>query len=457
VERTLGELLGTIRRAGVRVSTAEAIDMARAVECVGLAPRADLFSALQAVLAKQPGDRERVRRALIRFFAHDGTSHADLYARLSAQGFSEDEVRTLRELLSATSRVEGGPGVLGALPQGAMAIERLIELAGERISLRHVHDPARTGFLAMRLLDAMRMPRAETELSALTSRLRDALGERGTMLSEALTDELALVRKQARTFVAERIAGKTSSSELEHMPFVTLDPAEVQAVERAVKELAQRLIGRALVRSRHARKGPLDVRATLRRALATGGVPFEAKHRGKRPRKPKLVLLCDVSDSVRSSARFMLLFVHAVQRLFEDAQSFVFVSELADATQVFRRESAERAVELAYGGGIVRVSDNSHYARVWKRMRDEHGHVIGPRTTLVVLGDGRTNHFDAGEAAFAELAARAHRVLWLSPEPEGAWQSGDSALPAYARHADQVLPVYDLATLERAARELARF
>jgi uncharacterized protein with von Willebrand factor type A (vWA) domain len=303
----------------------------------------------------------------------------------------------------------------------------------------------------------MRMPRAETELGALQSRLRDALGERGQVLSEALTDELALVRKQARAFVAERIAGKESAETLEHMPFITLDREEIEAVERAVVELAQRLIGRALVRARHAKQGPLDVRATLRKALATGGVPFQAKYRGKRPRKPKLVLLCDVSDSVRASARFMLLFVHAVQRLFEDARSFVFVSDLADATQVFRRESATRAVELAYGGGIVRVSDNSHYARVWKRMHDEYSHVIGPRTTLVVLGDGRTNHFDAGEATFGELAARANKVLWLSPEPEGAWRTGDSALPLYAKHVNRVLPVYDLSTLEVAARELANF
>jgi uncharacterized protein with von Willebrand factor type A (vWA) domain len=210
------------------------------------------------------------------------------------------------------------------------------------------------------------------------------------------------------------------------------------------------------VRSRHARRGSLDVRATLRKALATGGVPFEAAYRGKRARRPKLVLLCDVSDSVRASARFMLLFVHAVQRIFADARSFVFVSELADASAVFKRESAQRAVELAYGGSLVRVSDNSHYGRVWRRMRERHGDALDARTTLVVLGDGRTNHFDPGEQAFAELAARVERVLWLSPEPESAWRSGDSALPAYRPHCDQVLPVYDLASLKIAARALAR-
>jgi uncharacterized protein with von Willebrand factor type A (vWA) domain len=456
VERTLGELVGTVRRAGVRVSTAEAIDVARAVEAVGLHDRHDLARALRSVLAKEPRDRARVDRAVAAFFAARGETHADLYERLAARGFSPDEVRFLRDTLAATARSDAAPGVFGALVQGPLAIDRLIELAGERVALRGTRDPARTGFLTMRLLDAARVPRAETELGALTSRLRDALGERGTALGEVLADELAALRGRARSYVAGQLTSERPSEGLAHVPFVTLEPGEVAAVERAVRELAQRLIGRALVRSRHARRGSLDVRATLRRALTTGGVPFEVEYRGKRPRKARLVLLCDVSDSVRASARFMLLFVHAVQRIFADARSFVFVSELADASAVFKREPAQRAVELAYGGSLVRVSDNSHYGRVWRRMRERHADALDARTTLVVLGDGRTNHFDPGEQAFAELAARVERVLWLSPEPESTWRSGDSALPLYRPHCDQVLPVYDLSSLKVAARALAR-
>src|SRR5690606_26983585 len=118
--------------------------------------------------------------------------------------------------------------------------------------------------------------------------------------------ELRAFRSRARDYVSEQLTSGPAPKGIEHVPFAALEPGEVQAVERALRELAERLVGRALVRARHARNGALDLRATLRRALGTGGVPFEARHRGKRPRKARLLLMCDVSDSVRTSARFML-------------------------------------------------------------------------------------------------------------------------------------------------------
>jgi uncharacterized protein with von Willebrand factor type A (vWA) domain len=178
--------------------------------------------------------------------------------------------------------------------------------------------------------------------------------------------------------------------------------------------------------------------------------------RRRRRRRPKLVLLCDVSESMHASARFLLLFVHTVQRLFQDARSFVFVSDLREATPVFRREPAARAIELAYRGAIVSVADNSHYARAFEIMLQEHRDALTPQTTLLVLGDGRTNHFASGAATFRTLSARVRRVLWLTPEPESAWASRDSALPEYRPAVDQLLPVYDLQSLRTAARAIAR-
>jgi uncharacterized protein with von Willebrand factor type A (vWA) domain len=169
------------------------------------------------------------------------------------------------------------------------------------------------------------------------------------------------------------------------------------------------------------------------------------------------VLLCDVSDSVRASARFMLLFMHVAQRLFEATRSFVFVGDVRDATEVFRREPPARAIDLAYRGAIVNVADNSHYGRVFRQLLAEQRAHLDPRSTLIVLGDGRSNHFDPAKDAFAELCGRVARVVWLTPEPESRWASADSALPVYRRHVDQLLPVYDLATLRIAAREVARF
>jgi uncharacterized protein with von Willebrand factor type A (vWA) domain len=379
-----------------------------------------------------------------------------LYERLRAAGFSDGELAALRALIDANARTSPAASVLRAITQGELAMEHLVNLAAHNLAIPSGGDPARTGYLAMRLLDAARVPRAETDVSAMRSALRGALGQRGDALADVLGRELEELRRRARDHVRERLAGGTKGP-IEERPFALLTPEERKRMERHVRELAERLLGRAAVRARHARRGRLDMRRTLRGALRTGGVPMRPVLRTRSPQRPKLVMLCDVSESMHATARFMLQFVHAVQRLFRDARSFVFVSDVAEATQAFRRGPVERAIELAYSGGIVSVADNSHYAHAFRQLLAEHAEVLDRRTTLLVLGDGRTNHFDPGEAAFRALTSRAQRVVWLTPEPESAWASGDSALLRYAEHVDHLLPVHDLPSLRVAARTLLRF
>jgi uncharacterized protein with von Willebrand factor type A (vWA) domain len=458
MQRALNELVAALRRAGIAISTAESIDALRAVTAVGLADRAELKHVLGATLIKSERDAARFGRVFEAFFDAEGQNQGDLYQRLRARGFAPREVDAVRELVSAAGAAqEQGGAVYRSLGEGPIAVERLIERSMQRAGVARVDDPARLGFATMRVLDALRFSRAEARLSLLRMQLRAALGERGDALADVLSDELDELRDEVRSQVSRELAQAGAPRSLEDVPFAQLTPAEALQVERAVRELAERLLGRALVRARHARRGHLHVPRTLRRALSTGGVPFDPAFRGKRRRAPKLLVLCDVSDSVRASARFMLLFMHVAQRLFAEARSYVFVGELRDATEVFRREPPARAIELAYRGGIVNVADNSHYGRVFRQLVAEQRSHLDPHTTVIVLGDGRSNHFDPGEQAFAELCGRVSRVVWLTPEPESRWASADSALPVYRGYVDQLLPVYDLATLRVAARELARF
>lgn len=457
MQRALSELLAALRRAGVPISSAEAIDALRVAEQVGLADRALLRGALRLTLAKNSADAARFAKVFDAYFDAQGANQGDLYQRLRAKGFAEEEVAALRAVIDAGAAQEQGGRVYRALAEGPFAVDRLIEAGARQAGVARVDDPARTGFVTMRVLDALRFGRAEARLSTLRISLRAALGGRGDELGDALADELAELRDGVRKQVSEQLGARGARQTLDEVPFGELNASEAKRVERAVRELAERLLGRAVVRARRARRGRLHVPATMRSALATGGAPFRPKFRGRTPHAPKLVILCDVSDSVRSSARFMLLFMHVAQRLFAASRSFVFVGDVRDATEVFRRQRPERAIELAYRGGIVNVADNSHYGRVFRQLLAEHAAALDPRTTLVVLGDGRGNHFDPGEQAFRELRARVARLLWLSPEPESRWTTGDSALPVYRRHTSQVLPVYDLATLRKAARELARF
>jgi uncharacterized protein with von Willebrand factor type A (vWA) domain len=177
--------------------------------------------------------------------------------------------------------------------------------------------------------------------------------------------------------------------------------------------------------------------------------------RKKRTRgKPRLIILCDVSDSVRATARFMLELTYSAQELFEHTRSFVFVSEIGEATQLFTRGPIETALARAYGGAVVPVTANSNYGRALRQFEARHGSEIDRRTTLVILGDGRSNYTDDGAEVLDRFRGRARAVIWLTPEGRGTWMQGDSAMGRYERAATKVLTVRCARELEDAARLL---
>jgi uncharacterized protein with von Willebrand factor type A (vWA) domain len=161
-----------------------------------------------------------------------------------------------------------------------------------------------------------------------------------------------------------------------------------------------------------------------------------------------------VSDSVRAAACFLLEFTYAAQELFERARSFVFVSDLGETTQLFERAPVRVAIAQAWGGGVVATSDNSNYGRVFRSFQARHLRELDRRTTVVVLGDGRTNRHDAAPEVLDRIRERARALVWLCPEPRGQWGQGDSAMARYAPHCTAVYEVRCAADLETAARAL---
>jgi uncharacterized protein with von Willebrand factor type A (vWA) domain len=280
---------------------------------------------------------------------------------------------------------------------------------------------------------------------------------RGHALADALAEELERASDDVRAHLREtyqaRVAEAASARRhLETTPFASLTDSEIDEVRRAVRRFAERLRGGARVRARHARRGRIDPHQTLRHALHTGGVPFRLAYRRPRPHRPKLVLLCDVSDSVRAAASFLLEFVYAAQELFAGTRSFVFVSELGETTKLFAREPVRTAIARAWGGGIVPSSDNSNYGRVLRSFEARHLPAIDRRTTVVILGDGRSNYLDPAPEVVGRIRARSRALLWLCPEPRGQWSEGDSAMARYAPECTSVYEVACAADLERAAR-----
>lgn len=456
VLRVTDELLWVLRRSGFAIATSQAIDAARAVRAVGFESRDHVRDALAAVVVQRARDRARFDRVFDAYFARE--PRRTLWERLQGAGFSEAELEKLKELLDAIA-ASNPDSAIGPLVHRGADLDRLLQLAGATQMLDAMQSSLQAGFYTQRLLEHVGTWRAQDELSSLRVNLVDAFGEeRADALIAALKREIQHaaedVREVVQSTLARRDAEADRGDDVLAAPLVTLDPVEVEEVRRAVRVFVQRLRGGERVRKRRSQKGRIDPHATLRRAMRTGGVPFRLARRARRRDKPRLVLLCDVSDSVRSVARFLLELTYAAQELFDRTRSFVFVSELGETTRLFAEEPIERALAKAYGGGIVPVTHNSSYGRVLRSFEERILRDIDRRTTVVVLGDGRTNYQEDGADVLDAIRARARAVVWLCPEPRPQWATGDSAMSRYAPKCTRVLEVRCARDLEDAARLL---
>jgi len=458
----LDELLWTLRREGFSISTVQAIDAARAVELVGFADRAVLRDAIAAVVVDRAEDRGRYAACFDRFFT-PGLGHVgDLWARLRDGGFSETELGALRDLVEAAAERRGSGGDAAALrpllgTEGDL--DQLLLAAGAIRTLSPMTSARQAGFFTQRLLDQLGVPAAAGALRRVRDALRQALGdERGDALADALAAELARVRRRVRAHVeatATRIEAEAQGGGGPmDTPFSALSEADLEEVRRALRRLTERLRGAERVRRRRARRGRIDPHRTLRQSLRTGGVPFALARRVRRRDRPRLWVLCDISESVRVAARFFLEFVVVAQDLFERTRSFVFVSEIGEVTRLFAELGPTRALARVEAGAVVSRAHNSNYGRALRAFEDRHGKEVDRRTTVVILGDGRTNYFPEEAAVVRRLRERARAVVWLCPEGPSSW-TGDSAMPRYAAAATRVFVARTGRELEAAAREVA--
>ncbi len=467
VLRVFDELLWRLRREGFEISAAQAIDAARAVQAVGLEKGSVVREAVACVVVQSVRERARFDAVFDGFFGrHPSRGHGTLWERLRTRGFEDAELDALRAALEhvASSRADGVVSFETLLDRGA-DLDRQLALTRVTESI-DAHSGQRLGFRTYGLLAKMGVGPAREVLAGLSAHLVDALGVRGRTLAEALASELEGAEDDIRALVRRAYEARVADSEreraerrIETAPFTSLSDAEVEEVRLAVRRFAERLRGSARVRARRALRGRIDPHETLRRALRTGGVPYRLARKKVRRDRPKIVLLCDVSDSVRAVACFLLEFTYAAQELFEQTRSFVFVSELAETTELFAQKDASTAIAHAWlGGALVRPGENSNYGRVLRTFEARHLRELDAKTTVVILGDGRNNYHDPAAEVLSRIRKKARALVWLCPEPQGEWQTGDSAMSRYARECSavyQVRSARDLRTLAAAARRLS--
>jgi uncharacterized protein with von Willebrand factor type A (vWA) domain len=464
--RVVDELLWVLRREEFAISTAQAIDVARAVQHVGLDDPRAVRGAVACIVVARARDRPRFDAAFDAFFAADALEERNLWRHLAARGFLPAELDTLRGFLTelACAR-EGifGSGALANFLQGGAERDRVLAFSGVAARI-DAGSALQLGFETHRLLRATGLDSSGPALVRLRSRLIGALGARGGELADAVGLAIDRAHDQIRSHVRRIFDSRTAALEqdrgegrVEAVPFASLSESQTEEVRRAVRRLADRLRGRARVRARRDVHGAVHVHRVLRESLRTFGIPIALPYRRRRRVPLRIVLLCDVSDSVRSVARFILEFAYATQDLFDDGRTFVFVSDLGETTEIFRRERADVAVPLAWrGAGIVRTGDNSNYGRVIRAFVERHLREIDRQTTVVIVGDGRTNYHDPVPEGLDFIRGRARALYWLCPESRGQWTMGDSAMLTYAPRCTAVYEVQCAADVDRVARMLMR-
>jgi len=473
-ERTLTDFIRALRSAEVQVSPAEAIDAARAVSIVGYGDRAVMKRGLKGVLAKSEGDGETFDRLFDLFFraAPLGEPPADPD---SADGDDDDGESADGDMATGDTDPsgDGAPGEAEGVPSGRSpgageqapdllslaengdeaAIAMALEQAGREAGVQNIRFSTQTGYYAQQMMKAMGVERLEaTLLDRLRERTEAASGE-AERLMDIRRDMMGRARAHAERQFEIYGAGETQQFRedfLAHKSISAMDLSDLKRMKDLVAKLAKKLAVKHSRRQRRKNRGKLDIRRTIRSNAGLGGVPFDLHWRQKRRDRPKFVVICDVSGSVARYVRFLLLLLHSLREVVPDLHAYAFSARLKDVgdwldSSEFEAAMARIIKEISYG--------STDYGQALSDLKVGHWPVIDKRTTLIILGDGRSNYGDPRIDIFSEATARAKRTLWLCPEPRSVWGTGDSEMLRFAPYCDTMAEVSTLRDLERAVDE----
>ena len=232
--------------------------------------------------------------------------------------------------------------------------------------------------------------------------------------------------------------GEKRYADLGDVPFANLTRDEMSRVSEVVDQWVKKLADITTLRFSVVRKGKMDVQKTIRRSSRYLGVPVEIVRRDRPLRKGKILTLCDVSGSVWSTARFMLAILYSIQSCFARVKSHVFIDRPFDVTGFFMAHGANRAIgKIMQDPGINYIA-KTDYGLVFQKFQENHFQELDKKTTLIIMGDARSNYFNPREPVLEALRERCRRLIWLNPEQERFWGTGDSEMPRYRHHCNEV-------------------
>jgi uncharacterized protein len=440
---TLEGFTGALREAGVPAGTSEVLDATRVLGAVDLLDRPQLRAGLAAALVKRPVHRPTFDLLFDLWWPPAVGDPLDLTERRDGEPGDdagergEPDLDTLRDELRQLL-LEGDDEALRRFARLAVA------------ELGHAGaQPGRQSWFTYRVLRAL-------SPETLIASMLDALlaGEPPGGLAEQvarqqLQERIAALRAYVEAEVRRRVAEERDRDQVarsalpplaDQVDFLRAQREELAAMRRTVHPLARRLASRLAARRRLGREGRLDVRRTVRASLGTGGVPVETHHRPRRVHKPELVVFCDVSGSVAGFAHFTLMLTAALREQFSRVRAFAFIDTCDEVTRLFApgADLADSVRRLAREADLVAYDGHSDYGNALRVFVERFPDAVGPKTSLLVLGDARTNYRNPGIALLKGLVDRSRHAYWLNPEPRREWGSGDSMAHRYGEVIEMV-------------------
>ena len=430
----LEDFIRALRASEVSVSPAEAIDAHRALAEVGYGDRTLVRDALAVTLAKSADETDRFEVCFDAFFARSE------FAR-GAAGVDATASNRLEEMIEADD---------------APALAMAMESAAERAGAGSIQIATQRGLIVRRVLDEMGLRALEARLSVL----RDSDDVEDRASAERLGRARADVFEQANAHVDRQIrlhAGETGrrlrDQILARQAFTAIADEDVRAMEALVRRMATRLAMRYARRRHRAKVGKLDVRHTVRRSLAYDGAPFDLVWKRKTIEKPQIVVVCDVSRSVAAAAQFLLLFLYCLKEVVQRLDAYAFSDLLVPVGDLLDDETVDDAITLILDRVGFRPTD---YGHALEDLFEHHGARLDRHTTVIILGDGRSNYVEPRLDLMRRLSEQTRSIVWLNPEPQSYWGQGDSRMDAYARFCRVAKTCNTLEGLQRIIEDVLR-
>jgi len=423
------------RGAGVRVSPAESIDAMKAVADVGFTDRNILRDTLLLTLAKSQDEKQALGECFDLFFSRPEVREKEAAPEDAAESGKAESPAGESEPGDASAQApELGELAQMLLSRDRNAIAAAMANAANVASLSDIRYFTQRGIFSTRILESLGIERLRVDLDALTAT--------SPAEAERLAAALGALRENVRDAVNQALL---------LYGLARLERRQVEQMKVLIRAIARRLRERYSKPRKRQRRGHLDIRRTLRRNAAWGGVPFLTSWKRRHRDRPKIVAICDVSGSVAQVSDFFLLLIHSLHEVVDDVRSFAFSGHLIEVSDILDTKSPEAAMSEImskvgfgssdYGGSLV------DFEKGWIR-------TVTPKTTVIVLGDARTNNLDPHADILRRISERSKRLVWLNPEGCIAWGWGDSEMPRYAAFCSVVRQCATAKQLERAVSDI---